>query len=473
MLDEEMDDIIRRAAENHHPAYNDKAWEKMELQLDKHLPQKKDRRKLIFFLLFFLLLGAGTFFTLNKFGNNKNITAEKNGINTTLDKPASANDSEKNTVAGNNTPEAENTGANPADVVTGNSGLNNTVVTSYGDQLKDENNNVSEKLYNSKSLLSAGKAKTKTSITNPDLFADQEDGSDLTAQKKSINGKASGKQRVTINAPAAEEANDGRSKSQETEVNTDNAKPNSTEKTAIEKTNVTVVKDQDNTEKNKKDIARKTEDKPSSTADKKKRKNNFGSNFGLTFSVGPDISFVKLNNAGKTTLTYGAGLSYSFAKRLTARAGFYISKKVYEAAPDQYHTPGGNYPYLTGVNADCKVYEIPVSLSYSFRQRGKHNWFGSAGLSSFIMKKEDYTYNYKNPAGQTYSYYQELKNKNKHYFAVLDLSAGYQYQLSNRLSVQAEPYLKLPLAGVGQGKIKLSSAGLLFTVTLKPFAKKK
>jgi hypothetical protein len=67
MLDEEMDDIIRRAAENHHPAYNDKAWEMMEMKLDKHLPQKKDRKKLIFFLLLFPLLGAAIFVTVNNF----------------------------------------------------------------------------------------------------------------------------------------------------------------------------------------------------------------------------------------------------------------------------------------------------------------------------------------------------------------------------------------------------------------------
>ncbi|MBK7307238.1 MAG: hypothetical protein IPI88_09460 [Chitinophagaceae bacterium] len=73
-----MDHIIREAANNHHPAYNDKAWEKMELQLDKHLPQKNDRRRMIFFLLFFLLLGAGTFFILNnRSDNGKDIATEK------------------------------------------------------------------------------------------------------------------------------------------------------------------------------------------------------------------------------------------------------------------------------------------------------------------------------------------------------------------------------------------------------------
>ncbi|MFM6924152.1 MAG: hypothetical protein ACKOU7_01520 [Ferruginibacter sp.] len=475
MLDEEMDDIIRKAAENHHPAYNDKAWEKMEFQLDKHLPQKKDRRKLIFFLLFFLLIGAGTYFALNRSGSNKNITAEKNTANTISGKPDAANVPGKNTMTGDKEQDAENTDENPV-VNKENPGLNNnnnTATPASGDQLQPENKNVTEKLYNTKSLLSASKAKTKTSFTTPGLFTGQEDGADLSAQKRSNGRTSSGKQRVTIKAPEAEQANDAKSEIRGTDVNTDNTKSNSADETAIAKSNTTVVKELANSEKNKKEIASKTEDKSSSPSEKKKKKNSPGNNFGLTFSVGPDISFVKLNNTGKTTLTYGAGLSYSFAKRFTARAGFYVSKKIYDADPDQYHTPGGNYPHLTGVNADCKVYEIPVSIAYSFGKRGKHNWFGGAGLSSFIMKKEDYTYNYKNPAGQTYSYYQELNNKNKHYFAVLDLSAGYQYQLSKRLSVQAEPYLKLPLAGVGQGKIKLNSAGILFTVTLKPFAKKK
>ena len=472
MLDEEMDDIIRRAAENHHPAYNDKAWEKMELQLDKHLPQKKDRRRLIFFLLFFLLLGAGTFLTLNNFNSSKRVAAEKNSANATPDKPAPADLSQKNTVVTDKTSDVQNADGDVTDVVNNNTGLDNTVTAPDAKQLEGVNKNLTEKLYSNKGFTSTSKAKTKTNIINPGLFNDPEGEADLNAPKNAIAGKTGVKQRIRIKAPVAEEEN--AVKVQVTDlVNTYKADPNVTDKISVVKTNTTTAKDSVNTVKNKKYMDKKSEDKSLSSSDKKKKKNNAASNFGLTFSVGPDISFVKLNNTGKTTLTYGAGLSYLFAKRFTARAGFYVSKKIYEATPDEYHTPGGNYPYLNGVNANCKVYEIPVSLAYSFGQRGKHNWFGNAGLSSFIMKKENYTYNYKNPAGQTYSYYQELSNKNKHYFAVLNLSAGYQYQLSKRLSLQAEPYLKLPLAGVGQGKIKLSSGGVLFTVTLKPFAKKK
>src|SRR5436190_20160300 len=82
MLDEEMDDIIRNAAAKDHPAYNDQAWEMMEKKLVKHLPQKKDPRRFIFFLLFFLLLGSGAVLTAVYFtGNNNSVSkgvTEKN-----------------------------------------------------------------------------------------------------------------------------------------------------------------------------------------------------------------------------------------------------------------------------------------------------------------------------------------------------------------------------------------------------------
>jgi len=55
---EDFDNKIKEAAENHHPAYDEKAWMKMEKLLDKHLPQKEDNRKrFIFFLLFLAGLG--------------------------------------------------------------------------------------------------------------------------------------------------------------------------------------------------------------------------------------------------------------------------------------------------------------------------------------------------------------------------------------------------------------------------------
>jgi len=47
MWDEEINKKIKEAADQYHPAYDEEAWGKMEKLLDKHLPQKKDWRRII------------------------------------------------------------------------------------------------------------------------------------------------------------------------------------------------------------------------------------------------------------------------------------------------------------------------------------------------------------------------------------------------------------------------------------------
>ena len=43
---------IKEAAEQHHPAYDENAWQKMEKLLNQHLPQRKDDRRKVFFFAF-------------------------------------------------------------------------------------------------------------------------------------------------------------------------------------------------------------------------------------------------------------------------------------------------------------------------------------------------------------------------------------------------------------------------------------
>jgi hypothetical protein len=54
----------------------------------------------------------------------------------------------------------------------------------------------------------------------------------------------------------------------------------------------------------------------------------------------------------------------------------------------------------------------------------------------------------------------------------LNLSGGYTRVLNKNISLQAEPYFKIALDGIGYGKVKLNSGGVLFSAVIKPFAKK-
>ncbi|MEO7308266.1 MAG: hypothetical protein ABIR78_01960 [Ferruginibacter sp.] len=511
MLDEEMDDMIRRAAENHHPTYNDKAWEKMEMQLDKHLPQKKDRKKLIFFLLFFLLLGGGLLFTMTRFMGNKDQVSqnepgkqghEKSTSETLSNEPGTEknaalvaeNSNKENAgdqIAGDQPGDNRSTNTQSANnTTTVNRPNGNKAIATFNDQQQQNEDNINtNNLGRNKKFTRPGKGRSKINITAAKPFEElavAENGARnsilQTSKNKPNNGKTKNKMNVQVTAADPVENAEDKSvaPNSTTDKNEVNEQVEAKAKAELEEEIAKKKKEEKEKEKEKDKEKEPAVAENKSTAsidkpkdpEKKKTDKKFTSNFGLTFSVGPDASFVSLKRFGKINLTYGAGLSYNFAKRLTVRTGFYFTKKIYTASPEEYHTPGGNYPHLTGVDANCKVYEIPLSLAYSFGQRKKHNWFGNVGLSSFIMKKEDYTYNYKN-YGQTYTYYKEVNNENKHYFSVLTLSGGYNYRVSKRVSIQAEPYLQLPLSGIGAGKIKLNSTGVLFTVTVKPFAKKK
>ena len=177
------------------------------------------------------------------------------------------------------------------------------------------------------------------------------------------------------------------------------------------------------------------------------------------------------SKTGKTTLVYGAGIGYTL-NRFAIRAGIFASKKIYWASPDDYtlsRTPPPSVKF-EGADANCDVVEIPVKLSYSFIDKDKSSWFAGAGLSSYIMKKESYVFTYKTPSG-TIPYPYEAKNENKHYFSILNLSAGYTRRISNTVSLTAEPYVDIPMVGIGVGKVHLNSAGILFSVGVKPFKK--
>jgi len=83
MLFDNFDKKIKEAAEQHHPAYDENAWRKMESLLNEHLPQQKDRRRFLLLTLTVLLLGGGAFFLLAKpYAKNSDAVAKQTNSST-------------------------------------------------------------------------------------------------------------------------------------------------------------------------------------------------------------------------------------------------------------------------------------------------------------------------------------------------------------------------------------------------------
>jgi hypothetical protein len=86
------------------------------------------------------------------------------------------------------------------------------------------------------------------------------------------------------------------------------------------------------------------------------------------------------------------------------------------------------------------------------------------------MLDEEYTYNY-TYGTKPYSKTKEISHQNEHWFGVQNLSAGYYRKLSPAFSVGVEPFVKIPLSGIGNGNVRLTSAGIFvtagYTISLK------
>jgi hypothetical protein len=182
--------------------------------------------------------------------------------------------------------------------------------------------------------------------------------------------------------------------------------------------------------------------------------------------VSPDLSSIGLPGRLTPGTNVGVQLEYRLTNRFRVGVGAIHSVKLYSAGVEDYKVPYGFWTYgvaPSGIDANCKVLDLPVHLRFDAVRRARYNAFVSTGLSSYIMLSERYGYRY-----PTYDPYLRSewrgKRTGEHYFSVVNLSVGYERNLGRRFSWQAEPFLKLPLGGVGFGKVRLASGGVFVSV---------
>jgi hypothetical protein len=195
----------------------------------------------------------------------------------------------------------------------------------------------------------------------------------------------------------------------------------------------------------------------------------------IRFAVSPDLSGVGLKNFARPGTNVGLLLEYRLASRWSVQAGLIQSTKVYKALTSEYAVPTGWWkaPMKTPESVDgrCTMFDIPINIRYDVvikpRLDGRlpTRWFASGGVTSYIMKNEEYYYNY-----PPHTYNQPTKydvSTGGYGFSNLNLSVGYERSISRRLSWQVEPFMKVPLKGVGNFKVRLLSTGTFFSLRYK------
>jgi hypothetical protein len=188
---------------------------------------------------------------------------------------------------------------------------------------------------------------------------------------------------------------------------------------------------------------------------------------------GLDKTTVEFQKKSRHGFDYGVLVGYQLNTKWGVEVGAFMDKKYYYTDAQYfkfqhlYLPPGVS---ITDIDGDCRMWDLSLGGTYSLGRTKKSGWFAAAGISSYLMKEENYEYTQYNAAtgvskktGKTYT------NGSKDFFSIANVSLGYTRQLGKIVDLRVEPYVKMPLQGVGAGQLPLLSGGIHIGVTGKLF----
>jgi hypothetical protein len=187
--------------------------------------------------------------------------------------------------------------------------------------------------------------------------------------------------------------------------------------------------------------------------------------YGLVIS--PDLTTVKLQRTANVGYNIGLLAGYRFSKKLAVETGILYERKYYYSIGKYFDTKKTPWPTnmkVLNVDGWCNMFEIPVNVRFTFATGAKSSWYANAGMSSYIMKKQQYDYSYEyygQPQTRNWSY----KKTTTDLFSIIHLGVGYERPVGRLGSLRVEPYVKIPASGIGIGDLPITSVGLNIGLT--------
>ena len=177
---------------------------------------------------------------------------------------------------------------------------------------------------------------------------------------------------------------------------------------------------------------------------------------------GPDLSTVKNNSISKVGYSFGLLAGYKAGKRVSIETGLMWSKRFYKSEGKYFNTkklPIPAYVKIIELDGFCQMYELPIGVTYNFKSGKKNTLFSAVGFSTYFMKNEDYSYKYIS-YGQQNSRYVRYNNSANNWFSILNISVGLNKKIAKNALLRVQPYIKIPLKGIGIGSLPVSGGGL-------------
>ena len=193
----------------------------------------------------------------------------------------------------------------------------------------------------------------------------------------------------------------------------------------------------------------------------KEESNPKGSRLSLAINLAPDLNGVEQFQSDKISYSIGAGLIYKISSKLSVEAGAAYGRKSYQTGFSSFRPASYNLFQVkpNAVSSGFDVMDIQLNLDYTLLKRGKSSIGVGAGISSYLMLDEEYSFTYPNIHARGLSSF-HTGYQNNHFLGIANLNLSYKRILTNNVKLAINPYLKLPLTDLGYGNIRLRSAGM-------------
>ncbi|MGK2863579.1 MAG: outer membrane beta-barrel protein [Chitinophagaceae bacterium] len=192
---------------------------------------------------------------------------------------------------------------------------------------------------------------------------------------------------------------------------------------------------------------------------------------GLYFGLiaGPLLDEVKNQGLKKTGFSGGIIAGYQFKNHLAAETGLLFASKPYFSSGKYFSMdkissamPAGMQ--MLSLEGNTRVWELPMKLKYDFLNKNRSNVFISAGITSYLMTYEKNNY-LVNMNGSQQTMISSYKNKSRSLVSTFDISVGFEHKTGKSNKIRIEPYIQIPLKGMGVGSMPMISTGLRLGIT--------
>ncbi|MEO8110195.1 MAG: outer membrane beta-barrel protein [Ginsengibacter sp.] len=180
--------------------------------------------------------------------------------------------------------------------------------------------------------------------------------------------------------------------------------------------------------------------------------------------AGPDFSKVHSGSFDHSGVNAGIVAGYRFNKKISLESGIIWDKKYYTSEGKNFSMDkvGSTMPsgmVINNLESNNSFIEIPLKVKFDFFTKRNNNLFIAGGVSAYIITREQNMYHvtFNGDNKDVLSVYEK---NNYGLPAVASLSLGYEKNVSKSFDLRIEPYLRIPLRGMGVGSLPITSAGL-------------